>query len=249
MVTYAPTIHALCGLTALSNPPGRGDVGAGFSLNDHAVGFTAAFSILAALEARRGSEPGQHVDISQLEVGAYLVGSALTDHLTNGRDAQATGNLDPYADHVVNDVFPTRDGEVAVTVRDAAEAAVVATVIGTPVEVVRDGLSQWCAGRSATEAMDTLQRAGVAAGRVQNADHLFTDDEQLAARGFFAMMPSTVFGARPFERFPARFGTSVLEPYRPAPNYVGEHAFVVLGELAGMDDAAVALAMADGLLA
>ncbi|MEY2456816.1 MAG: hypothetical protein QOK06_1910, partial [Acidimicrobiaceae bacterium] len=31
LVTYAPTIHALSGLTYLSNPPGRGDVGPGFS--------------------------------------------------------------------------------------------------------------------------------------------------------------------------------------------------------------------------
>ena len=52
LVTYAPTIHALSGLTYLSNPPGRGDVGPGFSLNDHAAGLSAAFAILAALEAR-----------------------------------------------------------------------------------------------------------------------------------------------------------------------------------------------------
>ena len=36
LVTYAPTIHALCGITYLTNPPGRGDVGPGFSVNDHA---------------------------------------------------------------------------------------------------------------------------------------------------------------------------------------------------------------------
>ena len=29
MITYAPTIHALCGLTYLSNPPDRRDVGPG----------------------------------------------------------------------------------------------------------------------------------------------------------------------------------------------------------------------------
>ena len=50
LVTYAPTIHALCGLTYLSNPPGRGDLGPGFSLNDVAAGLSAAFAILAALD-------------------------------------------------------------------------------------------------------------------------------------------------------------------------------------------------------
>ena len=59
MITYAPTIHALCGLTYLSNPPDRRDVGPGFSLNDHAAGLCAATAVLSAIEARRrtGSRP------------------------------------------------------------------------------------------------------------------------------------------------------------------------------------------------
>ena len=52
LVTYAPTIHALSGLTYLSNPPGRGDLGPGFSLNDLAAGLSAAFAVLAALTSR-----------------------------------------------------------------------------------------------------------------------------------------------------------------------------------------------------
>ncbi|MGE3600142.1 MAG: CoA transferase, partial [Dehalococcoidia bacterium] len=38
-VTYAPTIHALSGLTYLTNPPGRRDIGPGLSLNDHVSGL------------------------------------------------------------------------------------------------------------------------------------------------------------------------------------------------------------------
>ena len=68
MISYAPTIHALCGLTYLSNPAGRGDVGPGFSLNDHAAGFTAAVAILSAIEARRANGLGQHVDIDRKSV-------------------------------------------------------------------------------------------------------------------------------------------------------------------------------------
>ena len=58
MITYAPTIHALCGLTYLSNPPDRLDVGPGFSLNDHAAGMCAAVAVLSAIEARRRTGVG-----------------------------------------------------------------------------------------------------------------------------------------------------------------------------------------------
>lgn len=244
VVSFGPTVQALCGLTALSNPPGRGDVGAGYALNDMAAGGLAAVSVVAALEARERTGEGQFVDIAQLEVGAYLVGSAVMDGLSNGRFAEPSGNVDPYADFVVNEVFRTVDGEVAVTVRDAADAAAVTGVIGGPV----DGLAAWCAARTAAEAMTTLQAAGVPAGRVQNAHHMITDDEQLAARGFFQTFESPVFGTRTWERFPAFLSESVLEPYAIPFTYVGEHAFDVLGGVCGMSEDEITAAMADGVL-
>ncbi len=243
MITYAPTIHALCGLTALSNPPGRGDVGPGFSLNDHAAGFTAAFAILAAIEARRRTGEGQHVDISQLEVGGYLTGAALMDYLTNGREALPTGNADPYASFLVNDVFTCAEGEVAVTVRHEADAAALRGVVGDA------DLAAWCAQRSATDAMEALAAVGVPAGRVQNAADITARDAQVAARNLLGTLPSEVFGARPFDRFPARWSASVLEPYQPSPAFLGEHNFEILTELAGLSDEEVATAMGDGLLA
>src|SRR5207249_7553364 len=94
LVTYAPTIHALSGITYLSNPPGRGDVGPGYSLNDHAAGLSAAVAVLTALLGRDRTGQGQHVDIAQMETGAYLIGPAIIDCLTNGRVAEAIGNRD-----------------------------------------------------------------------------------------------------------------------------------------------------------
>ncbi|HEU0042260.1 MAG TPA: CoA transferase, partial [Jiangellaceae bacterium] len=92
VITYAPTIHALCGLTYLSNPPGRRDVGPGFSLNDHAAGMASVVAVLAALEARRRTGEGQHIDIAQMETGTYLIGPAVLDYLANGREAHPIGN-------------------------------------------------------------------------------------------------------------------------------------------------------------
>ena len=244
VVSYGPTVQALCGLTALSNPPGRFDVGVGYALNDMAAGGLGALAVLAAIEARERTGEGQLVDIAQLEVGTYLVGAAVMDVLSNGRVAEPTGNRDPYATHLLDDVFATSDGEVAVTVRHEADLAAVTQATGGGL----DGLAAWCAARTGTQAMTALQAAGVPAGRVQNAHLQFTDDEQLAARGFFRTMDSPVFGERPYERYAALFGASVLEPYALPPSYVGEHAFDVLGGVVGLSDDAIAEAMADGRL-
>ena len=154
MITYAPTIHALCGLTHLSNPPGRGDIGAGFSLNDHAAGFQGAVAVLSAIEARHATGVGQHVDISQFEVGSYLVGGALTDYVSNDREARPRGNADAFTDFAVNDVFRCREGELAVTARTRAELR---AVIGDA------DLAGWCAARDAHAAMVELQTGGIAA--------------------------------------------------------------------------------------
>lgn len=245
VVSYGPTIHALSGLTALTNPPGRGDVGVGYALNDMAVGAIAAIAVVSALEARDRTDEGQLVDIAQLEVGSYMIGSALMDLLSNGREAVATGNRDPYADVVFDDVVRTADGEVAVTVRDESDVRTLHTVTGGGVAA----LASWCGSRTADEAQRVLQAAGIAAGKVQNAHDLFTDDEQLVARSFFSTIESAVFGDRPFERFPALWSHSILEPYRAAPAYVGEHVFEILGTALGMPDDEIADAIADGRLA
>jgi crotonobetainyl-CoA:carnitine CoA-transferase CaiB-like acyl-CoA transferase len=244
VVSYGPTVQALCGLTALSNPPGRGDVGVGYALNDMAAGGLAALAVIAALEARERTGEGQLVDIAQLEVGSYMVGAAVLDVLTNGRAAEPTGNVDPYAAFAVNDVFKASDGEIAITTHDEAELAALKRATGGGAE----SLAAWCTARSAADAMETLQAAGVPAGRVQNAQHLFGDDAQLAAREFFRTLESPVFGTRPHERFPALFSASVLEPYLRAPAYVGEHNFEVLGAC-GVSEDEVAAAIGDGRLA
>ena len=97
--------------------------------------------------------------------------------------------------------------------------------------------------------MYELQAAGIPAGRVQNGHELTEHDEQIAARGLLGTLDSAVFGERPFDRFPAKWSRSKLEPYRCAPNYLGEHNFEVLTELAGMTEDEIATGMGSGLLA
>lgn len=261
LVTYAPTIHALAGITYLTNPPGRGDIGPGFSLNDHAAGLSAAFSVLAAVLARSESGQGQHVDIAQMETGGYLIGPALVDFLDNGREAQPMGNRDPFGQLAPNDCYRTADGGwLAVSCRndDDWSKLVSATGMAADPSLADVGaraaradevdalVSGWAATVTADKGQDLLQAAGVPAGKIQHAGDLMTDP-QLLARGMWGTFEHSVFGERPHDRYPALWSRSDLEPYRPAAAYVGEHNFEVYGELLGWDEAAVAEAMGDGL--
>ena len=97
LVTYAPTIHALAGITYLSNPAGRGDVGPGLLTQRPRIRAVGG----GGHPRRPGRPPavpgmGQHVDISQLEVGAYLIGPALLDVSDQrSRSPVPVGNADP----------------------------------------------------------------------------------------------------------------------------------------------------------
>ena len=259
LVTYAPTIHALAGLTYLSNPAGRTDVGPGFSLNDHAAGLAAAFSVLSALTERDATGEGQHVDISQMETGGYLIGPALVDYINNDREAQPVGNRDPFGQVVPNECYRTADGDwLAVSCRDDAEWERLVATAGLKagpelssragrwdnIDQVDSLVAAWVGTIEAGPGQEILQGAGVPAGRIQNAGHLM-DDPQLLARGMWHTVDHDVFGPRPHHRYPALWERSDLEPYRPAPSYVGEHNFEVYGELLGLDESAVAEAMTD----
>jgi crotonobetainyl-CoA:carnitine CoA-transferase CaiB-like acyl-CoA transferase len=266
VITYAPTVHALCGLTYLSNPPDRRDVGPGFSLNDHAAGLFSVVAVLSAIDARRRTGTGQHVDLAQLETGAYLIGPALLDYLANGREAHPVGNADPFGQWCPNEVFRCGDEhEVAVTCRtddewdrlcetvswDIAELARdprLQTAAGrfAHADAIHERLAAWCATRTADAAADALQANGVPAGKVQDGGDLMTDPQHVA-RAFFRTNVHDRFGERPYDRFPGVWSDTDLEPYVLSGSYLGEHNFEVYGELAGLDEEAVAAGIGDGL--
>ncbi len=266
MITYAPTIHALCGLTYLSNPPGRRDVGPGFSLNDHAVGLSSVVAVLSAVEARRQTGVGQHIDIAQMETGTYLIGPAVLDYLANGREAHPIGNADPFGQWCPNEVYRCGDQhELAVTCRDDDDWARLCETVGwiisdlanDPQLATVDGrfarvadiderMREWCMSRTADSAAEALQGNGVPAGKVQDGGDLM-EDPQLVARNFWRRDHHPVFGERPYERFPAIWSDTDLEPYMLSGAYIGEHNFEIYSALVGLNDEEIAVGMAEGL--
>jgi len=250
-VTYAPTVHALCGFTALTGPPGETDCGPGVAYNDHISGLTGAAALLAALNQRDQTGQGQHIEISQLEVGTHVVGPALIDYFATGREARSEGNRDPFASYLVNDVFPAAEGTwVAVTMVDGEQWAPVGAELG--LENPGETFAAWIADHDAADVVERLQGLGVAAGLVADAPHLSGADPQLAHRDWLRTVDSSLVGSQTTERYPARWyradGSRELDLDYSGSPYLGEHNFEVYPQLLGWDEARVAEALGDELL-
>ena len=246
VISYAPTVHAVCGITHLTNFADRGDVGSGFSLNDHLAGFAAATATVGALYARGRTGLGQRIDMAQLEVGTYSIGAAIIRQ-SAAVEPRPEGNRDGIADHVPNEVYACSDGFVAVTVTEPAQWLALSGLLADPRlddptlvteqgrrdrrSVIDEVLGEWTAGRTAGEAAHALQGAGVPAGPVQDSHQLYADDPQHAARAYWQPVDHAVFGERTVDAFAALWDGQRWTPRHLSPAYLGEHNFEVWTEV------------------
>ena len=264
-VTYAPTIHALAGLTYLTGVPGRQDIGIGFSYNDHCAGLHGAFAILAGIEARRHTGVGQRIDLSQFEVGVNLIGPTLLDYFANGRAATPAGNRLPYDAAAPHNCYPcagaasaaTADERwVAIACMTDVQWRALCTVMGDPAWARNDALAtasgratctdldarvaEWTRTLTAIDVMARCQAAGVPAGVVQTGADLGDHDPQLKHRGFLREFdePHPGAGKVYVDRLPIHFDATPCESYRRA-RRIGEDNAAVLADWLGMSEAAV----------
>ena len=84
-VTWGPTAQAISGLTYMSGLPQEESAGWGFSYMDHTGGFYGCLAILMAIIHRNKTGEGQHLDLSQVEAGIGLTGTAILDYTVNNR--------------------------------------------------------------------------------------------------------------------------------------------------------------------
>ena len=254
-VTYAPTIHALTGLTHLTGVPGREDIGIGFSYNDHQAGLHAVVAVLGALTARRRTGRGQRVDLSQFEVGVNFAGPSLLDWFANRRAARPCGNDLPYdaaAPHGCYRCAPlqvaavTDERWVAIACMTDAQWVALKVVMEEPEwanapelatatgrvsarHIIDDRVGAWTATREAEWVMAECQAAGVPAGVVQNGLDLAERDPQLARADFLTKIsdPSPSIGQTWADRLPIHFEATPCDVYERV-REVGEDNAAVL---------------------
>jgi crotonobetainyl-CoA:carnitine CoA-transferase CaiB-like acyl-CoA transferase len=218
---------------------------------DPVVGVHATIALLGALEHRRRTGEGQLIEVAQVEVGAVVTAEPVIEYSLTGRVREREGNRHrTYA----QGVYPASgdDEWVAISVRDDAEWAAVADVIGRPelaqdprfatVEARRQNhdafdevLTQWTAARPPDEVADALVHRGVPAERLLTADRMY-DVDQLDARGYYVDLDHPLAGRLRFPGWPFRITPGPTQHHRAPSPTLGQHNDEVLRALGLSDD-------------
>jgi crotonobetainyl-CoA:carnitine CoA-transferase CaiB-like acyl-CoA transferase len=251
--TWGPTLTAYSGLTYLWNHPGQErPVGSQGVYPDYLTGEMVPIAVVAALIARRKSGRGTVIDVAQVDLAAYMLGTTFLDVIVNERPAMPVGN---HSAHMAPHGCYRCAGDdrwCVIAVRSDSEWRALCEQIARP-ELAEDErfasftarlrheaelddlISERTAARDPFELMEALQAAGVPAGVVQSGGDLAADPH-LAARGFIETVEHPVLGAMAMAGLPLQFSDGGHEPYRSPPPLGADNEYVIT-ELLGRDPA------------
>ncbi len=204
---------ALSSRTFLTGWPDRDPVVPGaVPFGDVIVPPAMAAAVAAALEHRRQTGRGCHIDAAMYEISVQQMRDAIMAAQTGPRPVRP-GNDDPA--FAMQGVYPAHGNDrwVAISARTQADVARLHEVAG-------NDLPGWTSEREDIEIVETLQRAGIAAGVVQDIEDLMADP-QLSGRGALVSLDNPYLGAFGHSRTPISFSH-----YRPVPfsaPSMGEH--------------------------
>ena len=249
---FGSMLSSLGGFTHLTGYPGEGPllnygpyidfIGAGFGL----------IAVMAALDHRRRTGAGQHIDNAQYENGLQFVAGTLLDYSANGHITDREGNRSDRA--APQGAFPCRgeDAWCTISVRNDLEWVALRQAMGAPPwaadprydtlvgrkaheGVLEERLAEWTRERAARDVMETLQAAGVPSAVVNTMADLYADP-QLAHRGYWHAVPHPALGEFHYEDSGFAFSATPADFARPSP-CLGEHNHLVFCDLLGLPEA------------
>lgn len=192
---------AITGFYELCGWPDRPPAGPFGAYTDYIAPRFNAIALLAALDYRRRTGHGQHIDLSQAEAALHFLGPAILDYTVNGRVWPRSGNGDLAA--APHGVYPAagEDCWIAIAVYTDQQWEALCAVLGRS-ELAGDErfataatrrahaaeidaiMASWTVSLDMHAAEAALQQRGVPASAVQNSAELCAD-AQLRHRGHF----------------------------------------------------------------
>ena len=250
---FGPVLTALSSHTHLTGWPDRTPTSPYGAYTDFLLPHLTVAAIAAALDNRRRTGEGCHLDFSQLEGSLYFVAPPLMDYAANGRVQTRRGN--EHTTFAPHNAFRCAgdDRWCAIACTNDDEWRALCRLMGQP-SLASDGrfataearkrneealdeiIGRWTDGQDAFELMARCQKAGVPAGVVQTCEDLF-NDPQLSHRGHYVFLDHKEIGRHACDA--NCFTLSESPPtYQPAP-LLGEHTDWVCREILGLPEGEV----------
>lgn len=178
---YDQIIQGLSGIMSITGTPETAPLRVGYPVADTLGGLVGAFAIAAALVRQKTSGEGAFLDVSMLECTLSALGWPVSNYLTAGVDPRPMGNENMTA--APSGAFRTGDGLLNIAANKQEQFVTLCRLIGRP-ELASDPryaeretrkrnrtalkaeIEEALAGDSAAIWEETLNRAGVPAGRV-----------------------------------------------------------------------------------
>lgn len=246
---FGTNVWHVSAMSMLSGYPGEGPMQSGNTFPDPTAGTHIAGCVMAALLYRKRTGKGQFLDVAQVEPTIGLTGPYLMDFMMNGREPERLGNRHPV--HAPHGCYPC-DGDdnwLTIAVTSDQEWKALCEVMGRP-ELAEDErfadatgrlnnqdeldgtIMEWSLFQDQLEAMEALQKAGVAAAAVLRVEQVH-DNPQLKARGFYEEVSHPDTGTYLLRNVGYRMSNTPGHILRHAP-WLGEHNDYILGTILGL---------------
>ena len=249
---FGSQLSSLAGFTHLTGyPDGSPQILYGPYIDYIAVAY-GAVAILAALDYKRRTGRGNHIDAAQYETGLQYLAPILLDYKVNDKIASRNANRDPYASP--HGAYPCKgdDSWCALSVHSESEWKALCLAMGNPGWTANEKFSshesrranedeldrrigEWTIGFTALQVMDKLQAAGVRAAIVNTMQDVYRDP-QLAQRPQWVELEHPEIGKMHYQRPPFLLTKTPPGPSKRDP-LLAEHNEYFYRHLLGLSEA------------
>lgn len=251
---YGTMGAALAGFGFITGWPDRPPAAPFMAYTDYVSPRFSTVALLAALEHRRRTGEGQHIDCSQAESSMHFLGPAILEPTVNSRVLRPRGNASPH--FAPSGVYPAAgdDRWVALAAPDETTWRAFAGVgsagwaddprFSTPTarlanrDALDDAIAGWSQDKTVEMLEELLQAEGVPVHRVCTSRDCF-EDPQLAAREHFIELEHATLGPVPYESSRMTFSRTPARLQRAGPT-LGQHNEAILSGILGLSDEQIA---------
>jgi len=245
--------QAMSGLMSTTGWPGGQPTRTGTAISDVMGGISCCVGILAAYINRLKTGQGEKVDVSLVDSMVSSLEIINTLFLVSGKTPQRIGNryeaIYPY------DSFQASDGMLVIGAGNQKLFTILCDVMGRQdlltnphfadnnLRVINHAelkpfIEDWLKDKTIDGAVDILLKAGVPAAPINTIDRVARDPHIAEAREMFVEIEHPKAGKFKITGNQIKLTNHKIDHFAPAP-LLGQHNKEVLGELLGLDAAAV----------